>query len=142
MATSKTAAIVNEIVDDFPAMQRPNSGNRGQRKNDVDVQLEQYRDAGAQGVLKFLDFNTDTEGNEVDGDLARQRAQGRVAGIKARGYTVEDGWVIAARNGCLYAKYYGPGNVPDNFIRKTKAVGEDAVDSSPVGERVPMPAFS
>jgi hypothetical protein len=136
MATTKIATLTNEIVDDFPAMERANSGNHGQRKTDVDVQLDEYVAAGANGVLKFLDFNVDAEGQPVDGDLARQRAQGRVAGIKARGYTEEAGWKIAARNGALYAKFYGPGNVP---VKEKAVVGEDAVAESPVGERVPMP---
>lgn len=136
MAKTSIATITNEVVDDFPAMIRANSGNHGQRKTDVDVQLEQYQEGGANGVLKFLDFNVDAEGQPVEAELARQRAQGRVAGIKARGYTEEAGWKIAARNGALYAKFYGPGNVP---VKEAKAVGEDAVDTGAVGERVPMP---
>lgn len=142
MAKTTIATITNEIVDDFPATTRPTSGNHGARKTDVDVQLETYKDAGANGVIKFLDFNTDAEGNPVEEGLARQRAQGRVAGIKARGYTVEEGWVLAARNGALYAKFYGPGNVPEK--KSSGPVGEDAVDAknAAVGERVPAPAFA
>lgn len=138
MAKTTIATITNEIVDDFPATERTGAGNHGSRKTDVDVQLEEYVNGGANGVIKFLDFNVDAEGNAVDADLARQRAQGRVAGIKARGYSEDAGWKIAARNGALYAKFYGPGNVP---VKEGKAVGEAAVDAdnAPVGERVPMP---
>lgn len=141
MAKTTIATLTNEILDDFPATTRPTSGNHGARKTDVDVQLETYQEGGAEGVIKFLDFNVDAEGNPVDEGLARQRAQGRVAGIKARGYTEEAGWKLAARNGALYAKFYGPGNVPQ---KEAKAVGEDAVDekNAAVGERVPAPQFA
>lgn len=142
MAKTSIAQITNEVLDDFPATTRPTSGNHGQRKTDVDVQLETYKENGANGVIKFLDFNVDADGNPVEEGLARQRAQGRVAGIKARGYTAEEGWVLAARNGALYAKFYGPGNVPEKESKG--AVGEAAVDATnaPVGERVPEPQFA
>lgn len=139
---SRVSRFTLDVVDDFPPARRPTAGNHGQRKNDIDVALEEYLNGGANGVLKFLDFNVDAEGNPVDEELARQRATGRVAGIKQRGYTADAGWAIAARDGSLYAKFYGPGNVPAEFSRKRRVVGEDAVDetNAAVGERVPAMA--
>lgn len=120
------AALTNEFLDDFPTSTREGSGVSGPRKTDVDVALETLQAEGAPTrVLKFLDYNTDADGNEVDNATARSRASGRVGPLKSRGYSIENGWVIVARNGAIYAKYFGPGNVPDNYVRKSKPVGED-----------------
>lgn len=128
-----TGVLTNELVEDFPPTTRPGSGNHAKQTTDVDVALntlvERLTTHGDSPVLKFLDYNVETDSEtgatkEVDSKLARQRASGRIPQIKGRGYSTENGWVIAARNGALYAKYFGPGNVPDEFIRKEKAVGE------------------
>lgn len=117
-----------EIVDEIPSTTRPGSGNRQSRMNDLDIALDKlvsdYFDGTKTPVVKILDYNTDEDGNSVDDATARQRASGRIAQIKSRGRKTEDGWVIASRNGKVYAQYFGPGNVPDEFVRKEKAVGE------------------
>lgn len=132
-----TGVLVNEVVDDFPKSTHE-GGVKGQRDTDVDIALREFAagiDAGttpANATIKFLDYNTevvkDAAGNEsqvaVDPKLARQRAGGRIAPLKSRGYTIENGWVVASRNGCVYAKYFGPGKVPDQYVNKGKAVGE------------------
>jgi hypothetical protein len=132
-----TGMLVNEIVDDLPKSTHE-GGAKGQRDTDVDVALRTFQQGIENGTtpptatIKFLDYNTeiakDEAGNEsqvaVDPKLARQRAGGRIAPLKARGYTIENGWVVASRNGCVYAKYFGPGNVPAEFVNKGKAVGE------------------
>lgn len=136
-----TGTMVFETVDDFPTTTRPGSGNKGPRETDVDIALKAYRDGGAVGVLKLLDYNeapvldgkgeptVDASGQPVtetvDEATARSRASGRVAPLKGRGYAIEDGWVVVARNGAVYAKFYGVGGVPAEFIRKTKPVGEE-----------------
>lgn len=132
-----TGVLVNEVVDDFPKSTHE-GGVKGQRDTDVDIALREFAagiDAGttpANATIKFLDYNTevvkDAAGNEslapVEPKLARQRAGGRIAPLKSRGYTIENGWVVASRNGCVYAKYFGPGNVPDQYVNRGKAVGE------------------
>lgn len=133
-----TGVLVNEVVDDFPKSTHE-GGVRGQRDTDVDIALREFK-AGiengttpANATIKFLDYNTevetDSDGNvvaekPVESKLARTRAGGRIAPLKARGYTIENGWVVASRNGCVYAKYFGPGNVPAEYVNKGKAVGE------------------
>lgn len=121
-----------DVVDSIPAMTRPNSGNRESRFTDLDVALDKlvadHFDGTSTPVVQILDYTVevDEDGTEtpVDDATARQRASGRIAQIKARGRKTEDGWVIASRNGKVYAQYFGVGNVPDEFIRKEKAVGE------------------
>lgn len=126
-----TGVIANEFLDDFPTMKREGSGVSGKRETDVDIALETLKAEGAPSrVLKFLDYNRQIDPEtgvetEVDKATARSRASGRVSPIKARGYSIEDGWVIVARDGCVYAKYFGVGNVPDEYVRKTKPVGEE-----------------
>lgn len=121
----------NEFLDDFPVTTRPGSGNHSKHTTDVDVALENLKAEGAPSrVLKFLDYNKQIDpetGTEVDVDsaTARSRAAGRVSPLKARGYSIEQGWVIVSRNGALYAKYFGVGNVPDEYVRKTTPVGEE-----------------
>lgn len=122
--------LANEFLDDFPATTRPGAGNHQRQTTDVDVALEALKAEGAPSrVLKFLDYNqgVDEDGNavEVDPKTAAMRASGRVSPLKNRGYSIENGWVIVSRNGCLYAKYFGPGNVPDDYVRKSKPVGEE-----------------
>lgn len=127
-----TGTLTNETVDEFPTTTRVGAP-AGPRETDVDIALKAYKDAGAQGVLKFLDYNVENETDEagnvvgtkpVDEKTARGRASGRTATLKSRGYTIEDGWVIVARNGAVYAKYFGPGNVPPEYTKAGKAVGE------------------
>lgn len=115
--------IANELVDEFPKTTRVGAPT-GPRETDVDIALKAYKDAGAQGVLKFLDYNVDEDGQPVEDKVARQRAGGRVNTLKARGYSIEEGWVIVSRNGAVYAKYFGPGNVPVEYTKAGKAVGE------------------
>lgn len=117
------AQLSNELLDEFPKTTRVGAPS-GPRETDVDIALKAYRDAGAQGVLKFLDYNVDEDGQPVEDKVARSRAGGRVNTLKARGYTIEDGWVIVSRNGCVYAKYFGPGLVPAEYTKAGKAVGE------------------
>lgn len=111
-------------------MTRPNSGNRNSRFTDLDIALENLISShpAPTPVVQILDYTVevDEDGTEkpVDDATARQRASGRIAQIKARGRKTEDGWVIASRNGKVYAQYFGVGNVPDEFVRKEKAVGE------------------
>ncbi len=120
-----TGVLTNEFLDDFPATKRAGAGKQGKQLTNADVALDALAAEGAPSrVLHLIDYNVDTEGNEVDSVTARQRASGRVPNLKARGYGIADGWVIVARNGSVYAKYFGVGNIPDDFIRKTKAVGE------------------
>jgi hypothetical protein len=118
-----TGQLTNELLDDFPKTTRIGSPS-GPRETDVDIALKQYKDAGATGVLKVLDYNVDTDGNPVEDKIARQRAGGRAVTLKGRGYGIEDGWVIASRNGCVYAKFYGVGQVPAEYAKAEKAVGE------------------
>lgn len=126
-----TGVVANEFLDDFPATKRAGSGVSGPRETDVDIALRQLEAEGAPSrVLKFLDYNVQIDpetGTEiaVDEATARSRASGRVTPIKARGYTIENGWVVVARNGAVYAKFFGAGNVPDDYVRKTKPVGEE-----------------
>lgn len=125
-----TGTLTNEFLDDFPASTRAGSGVSGPRETDVDVALKALQAEGAPSrVLKFLDYNkqVDEDGVEQDVDeaTARSRASGRVTPLKKRGYTIENGWVIVARDGAVYGKYFGPGNVPDTYVRKTKPVGEE-----------------
>lgn len=121
-----TGVIANEFLDDFPATVRAGSGVSGKRETDVDIALEGLKAEGAPSrVMKFLDYNVDADGNSVDEATARSRASGRITPIKSRGYTIENGWVVVARNGSVYAKYFGAGNVPDEYVRKTKPVGEE-----------------
>lgn len=115
--------IANELVDDFPKTTRVGAPS-GPRETDVDIALKAYKDAGAQGVIKFLDYNVDEDGQPVEDKVARQRAGGRVNTLKTRGYSIEEGWVIVSRNGAVYAKYFGPGNVPPEYTKAGKAVGE------------------
>lgn len=127
-----TGLQVYEVLDDFPKSTHE-GGQKGQRDTDVDIALREFASDGpTDRVIKFLDYNTeivkDAAGNEtkvpVESSLARQRAGGRIAPLKARGYTHENGWVVASRNGCVYAKYFGPGNVPSEYLNRGKAVGE------------------
>lgn len=126
-----TGVLANEYLDDFPKSSHVGSGQSGKRETDVDIALEALKAEGAPSrVLKFLDYNKqinpDTGVEEdVDSATARSRASGRVTPIKARGYTIENGWVVVARNGAVFAKYFGAGNVPDEYVRKTKPVGEE-----------------
>lgn len=120
-----TGVLTNEFLDDFPSTKREGSGKQGKQTTDADVALDTLAAEGAPSrVLHLIDYNVDGDGNPVDKATARQRASGRVPNLKARGYGIEDGWVIVARNGSVYAKYFGAGNVPDDFVRKTKPVGE------------------
>lgn len=136
-----TGVLTTEYLDDFPSTTRPGSGKQGKQTTDVDIALENLAAEGAPTrVLHLLDYTHapvigadgqptgDTE--PVDEATARQRASGRVAPLKARGYSVENGWVIVARNGGVYAKYFGAGNVPADFIR--------GASKTPVGEAVPV----
>lgn len=133
-----TGVLVNEVVDDFPKSTHE-GGQKGQRDTDVDIALREFKSGVENGsipanaTIKFLDYNSevelDADGNvvaekPVEPKLARTRAGGRIAPLKSRGYTIENGWVVASRNGCVYAKYFGPGNVPDQYINRGKAVGE------------------
>lgn len=126
-----TGVIANEFLDDFPATVRAGSGVSGKRETDVDIALEGLKAEGAPSrVLKFLDYNKQIDPetgveSDVDPATARSRASGRITPIKQRGYTIEEGWVVVARNGAVYAKYFGAGNVPDEYVRKTKPVGEE-----------------
>ena len=126
-----TGVLANEFLDEFPSTKREGSGVSGPRETDVDVALKALQAEGAPSrVLKFLDYNKQIDpdtGTEVDVDpaTARSRASGRITPIKARGYSIENGWVVVARNGAVYAKYFGAGNVPDEYVRKTKPVGEE-----------------
>lgn len=124
-----TGVLANEFLDDFPASTRAGSGVSGPRETDVDVALKALQAEGAPSrVLKFLDYNKAIEdGVEVDVDeaTARSRASGRVTPLKKRGYTIENGWVIVARDGAVYGKWFGVGNVPSEYVRKTKPVGEE-----------------
>lgn len=125
-----TGTLTNEFLDDFPASTRAGSGVSGPRETDVDVALKALQAEGAPSrVLKFLDYNKQIDENGVEQDvdeaIARSRASGRVTPLKKRGYTIENGWVIVARDGRVFAKYFGPGNVPDAYVRKTKPVGEE-----------------
>ncbi len=126
--------LANEVLDEFPKTTRVGAPS-GPRETDVDVALKAYVADGAPGVLKFLDYNVENELDEdgtvigqkaVDGTIARQRAGGRVGTLKDRGYSIEQGWVIVSRNGCVYAKYFGPGQVPAEYLGKK------------VGEAVPV----
>lgn len=130
-----TGVLTAEFLDEFPTTRRVGSGNKGRQTTDVDVALEQLKAEGAPTrVLHVLDYNVtpvlDAKGEPtgeteaVDEAIARQRASGRISPLKARGYTIENGWVIVARNGGVYAKYFGAGNVPEGFIRKSEPVGE------------------
>jgi hypothetical protein len=125
-----TGVLANEFLDDFPASTRTGSGVSGPRETDVDIALKALQAEGAPSrVLKFLDYNKQKDENGVETDVdeatARSRASGRVTPLKKRGYTIENGWVVVARDGCVYAKYFGAGNVPDAYVRKTKPVGEE-----------------
>jgi hypothetical protein len=126
-----TGVLANEFLDDFPASTRAGSGVSGPRETDVDVALKALQAEGAPSrVLKFLDYNfqkdeTTGEPVPVDEATARSRASGRVTPLKKRGYTIENGWVVVARDGAVYAKWFGVGNVPDAYVRKTKPVGEE-----------------
>lgn len=126
-----TGQLTNEFLDDFPSSTRAGSGVSGPRETDVDVALKALQAEGAPSrVLKFLDYNKQIDeetGVEVDVDeaTARSRASGRVTPLKKRGYTIENGWVVVARDGAVYAKWFGPGNVPDTYVRKVKPVGEE-----------------
>lgn len=125
-----TGVIANEFLDDFPTTKRAGAPS-GPRETDVDIALKALAEEGAPSrVLKFLDYNVQVDpetGAEtpVDEATARSRASGRVTPIKSRGYTIENGWVVVARNGAVYAKYFGAGNVPEEYVRKTKPVGEE-----------------
>lgn len=130
-----TGVLTTEYLDDFPTTKRAGAGKQGKQVTDVDIALDALAAEGAPTrVLHLLDYTKmpvlDAQGNdtgetqEVDDATARQRASGRISPLKARGYAIEDGWVIVARNGGVYAKYFGAGNVPESFIRKTEAVGE------------------
>lgn len=126
-----TGTLTNEFLDDFPASTRAGSGVSGPRETDVDVALKALQAEGAPSrVLQFLDYNKAIDPDTgveapVDEATARSRASGRVTPLKKRGYTIENGWVIVARDGRVFAKYFGPGNVPDAYVRKTKPVGEE-----------------
>ena len=115
--------ITYEILDDFPKTTRVGAPT-GRRETDVDIALAKYVEDGARGALKVIDYNVDEDGNPVEDKVARGRAGGRVGTLKSRGYDIEDGWVIASRNGCVYAKYFGPGNVPESYVKQEKPVGE------------------
>lgn len=129
-----TGIITNELVDDFPETTRPGSGVSGNRTTDVDIALntlvEHFNTNGTSPVLKVLDYNLEYVDaanpelgtREVESKLARQRAGGRIPQIKSRGYSVENGWQVKARNGAVYARYFGPGNVPEEPKKK---VGEE-----------------
>lgn len=129
-----TGVLTTEYLDDFPTTKRAGSGRSGKQVTDVDIALDALATEGAPTrVLHLLDYNQapvyengvatgDTE--PVDEATARSRASGRVGPLKKRGYTIENGWVILARNGGVYAQYFGAGSVPDKYIRKTEAVGE------------------
>lgn len=130
-----TGVQTTEYLDDFPTTKRAGTGKKGKQVTDVDIALDALAAEGAPTrVLHVLDYTQapvyDDKGEltgettEVDDATARQRASGRVSPLKARGYTIEEGWVIVARNGGVYAKYFGAGNVPDDMVRKTKPVGE------------------
>ncbi len=125
-----TGVLANEFLDDFPASTRSGSGVSGPRETDVDIALKALKAEGTPSrVLKFLDYNKqkNEDGVEVDVDeaTARSRASGRITPLKKRGYGIADGWVVVARDGCVYAKWFGVGNVPDAYVRKTKPVGEE-----------------
>jgi hypothetical protein len=114
MANSGT--LVNEFLDEFPKVTRPGAGGTRQR-TDVDVALEQlvkeYEATGAPSrVLKVIDYKKDADGNEVDAKTAATRAQARVQANRKRGYTKDAGWQLAAVNGELIAKFWGPGGHP------------------------------
>lgn len=130
-----TGVLTTEFLDEFPKTTRAGAGKSGRQTTDVDIALENLAAEGAPSrVLKLVDYNfcpvVDEKGEPtgeteaVDEATARQRASGRISPLKARGYSIEDGWVIVARNGAVYAKFFGKGNVPDDFIRKSEPVGE------------------
>lgn len=118
-----------EFLDEFPKTTRAGSGQSGPRVTDVDIALENlkgtYDGTGPTKVLRLIDYNVelgdDGETVPVDEDKARTRASGRIPGIRQRGYTTEAGWEIASRNGAVYARYHGEGNVP---VKEAKPVGE------------------
>ena len=125
--TPMSGTLVNEFLDEFPKATRAGAG-RAKQRTDVDVALEQlvaeYEQTGRPSrVLKVIDYKRgvqhDAEGNplpgteyEVDSKTAAQRAQARVQASRKRGYTKDAGWQLAAVNGELVAKYWGPGNHP------------------------------
>lgn len=126
--------LVNEFLDEFPARTREGSGNRGPRETDVDIALAQLVDENqATGtpsrVLKFVDYNVEIdesgEASEVEKSTATKRASGRLASLRKRGYTVDSGWAIVGRNGALYAKYFGVGNVPAEMVRASNKSDAD-----------------
>ena len=114
-----------EFLDEFPKTTRVGSGQSGPRETDVDVALKQLQEDGAPSkVLKLIDYNvelTDDGVVEVDEKKARTRASGRIPGIKARGWNEENGFQVVSRNGAVFVKYWGPGNVP---VKESKPVGE------------------
>lgn len=122
-----TGVITNEFLDDFPKTTREGSGNKGRQTTDVDIALEKLAADGAPSrVLKLIDYNVTVDAetgveSPVDPVTARGRASGRIAPLKRRGYDVADGWMVVARNGSVYAKFYGVGNVP---VKESKPVGE------------------
>jgi hypothetical protein len=135
-----TGVLTTEYLDDFPSTTRPGSGKQGKQTTDTDIALEALKAEGAPTrVLHLLDYTQAPvygadgeptgETEAVDEATARSRASGRVAPLKARGYNIENGWVVLARNGGVYAKYFGEGNVPADFTRKA---------SKPVGEQIPV----
>lgn len=121
-----------EFLDEFPKTTRAGSGQSGPRVTDVDIALENLKGSwdgvSPTKVLKLIDYNVEVVGEgddervvEVEEDKARTRASGRIPGIRARGYTTEAGWEIASRNGAVYARFHGEGNVP---VKESKPVGE------------------
>ena len=127
-----TGVITNEFLDDFPKIAGIRGGNRGRQTTDADIALEKLAADGAPSrVLKFIDYTVTVDENGVTTDVAPEvagkRAGARAMQLKQRGYDVESGWMIVSRGGCVYAKFYGPGNVP---VKESKG--------APVGEAVPV----
>lgn len=143
--------LTNLFVDDIPASTRPGAGNRTKTTTDEDVALKQlvnaYNADGQVRTLQFRDYNFEIDDASkknvpVEKATAVTRAAGRIKPLKGRGYTTEAGWVLASREGKLYAQFYGAGNVPEDKVRKTreaKAAEDTAAAEAPVGERVPAP---
>lgn len=120
----------NEFLSAFPKSTSTSRG-RPRTTTDWDIQVQALIDEGTtpSSVGHFIDYNvedTETGQVEVEEATARQRASNRAQLLRGRGYGTDDGWVVRAIDGHVYAQYWGVGNVPDEFVRKTKKVEVDA----------------
>lgn len=118
MAKPQVGQIVAQFADEFPAITRPGAGRKGQQRTDIDVALELLEKEVAESgqfpshAMKVVDYTVDQDGNPVELEAARTRAQARVQAQRKRGYTKDAGWKLAAIDGCFWAQYFGPGNHP------------------------------